>query len=150
MRHTDVAREEIADLLGDLFAGFESRDWDRMADLVAEKVHLDHTSLGAPAPEDLTGEAIVARWGRGLHERKKNFHLLSRPRIRVSGSRAEVTVNCYACNVLDADLGGGVWECWGRHDISWQHTENGWKATAFVFTVAQTRGDERVHTHTLD
>ncbi|SFW70710.1 nuclear transport factor 2 family protein [Amycolatopsis australiensis] len=150
MRHTDVAREEIAELLGDLFAGFESRDWNRLAQLVGEKVHLDHTSLGAPAAEELTGAELVARWRRGLHERKKNFHLLSHPRIKVDGGHAEVAVNCYACNILDAGLGGGVWECWGRHDIAWHHTEKGWKATSFVFTKAHTRGDDRIHTHTLD
>jgi hypothetical protein len=131
-----------------MFVAFEERDWDRFTGLLDDEVDLDHSSLGAPRVRLRAGE-LIDRWRAALHERKKNFHLLSRFHVDVAGGHATVSFNCYAANILDDSLGGGVWEVWGRHVITFRRTADGWRVAGMRFVKAHARGDERVHTHTL-
>jgi SnoaL-like domain len=131
-----------------MFVAFEERDWDRFTDLLADEVELDHTSLGAPLVR-LPAGALIDRWRAALHERKRNFHLLSRMHVDLHDNSATVTVNCYAANVLDESLGGGLWEVWGRHVITFGRTASGWRVSGMRFVKSHSRGDDRVHTHTL-
>ena len=52
-----------------------------------------------------------------LHAKKKTFHMVGHHRVRAGGDTAAVTVKGYAYNVLDDDLGGGMWEVWGDYDV---------------------------------
>lgn len=135
-----------------MFMAFEERDWDRFTDLLADEVELDHTSLGAPLVR-LPAAALIDRWRAALHEHKRNFHLLSRMHVDLRGDppgeTATVTVNCYAANVLDESLGGGLWEVWGRHVITFGRTASGWRVSGMRFVKSHSRGDDRVHTHTM-
>ena len=140
----------ITAIVDAMFVAFEERDWDRFPDLLDDEVDLDHTSLGAPATLRLPAAELIAKWRATLHARKKNFHLLSRFHIEVAGERATASFNCYAANVLADELGGGVWEVWGRHRITLRRTASGWKVAGMTFTKSHSRGDDRVHSHTLD
>ena len=65
------------------------------------------------------------------------------------GDTATVAVKGYAYNVLDADLGGGMWEVWGAYDIPLRRDGAGWKATGITFNAWHRRGDDAVRTHLL-
>ena len=88
-------------------------------------------------------------WRQGLHPRKKSFHLVGHHRVRVDRDTATVAVKGYAYNVLDADLGGGMWEVWGAYDIPLRRDGAGWKATGITFNAWHRRGDDAVRTHLL-
>lgn len=141
--------ESIADLLADLFGAIEQREWGAVRRLLDDEVHVDHTSIGG-VPLDLTADELVHRWRVTLHAKKASFHLLSRCRVTVCGDDATARLNCYACNVLADELGGGRWEVWGTHVITLRRRDAGWKARGFVFTKVHARGDERVYTHVLE
>jgi hypothetical protein len=138
----------LAEIVDAMFVAFEERDWDRFVDLLDDEVELDHTSLGAPLVR-LRAAELIDRWRAALHERKKNFHLLSRFHVDSDGEHATVWFNCYAANVLDDSLGGGVWEVWGRHVITFGRTPFGWRVSGMRFVRSHSRGDDRVHSHTL-
>jgi SnoaL-like domain len=86
---------------------------------------------------------------QGLHPKKKSFHLVGHYRVRVKDDATAVTVKGYAYNVLDEDLGGGMWEVWGAYDIPLRRTGDGWKATGIAFHAWHSRGDASVRAHLL-
>jgi hypothetical protein len=153
MRTAEITKaadeRQLTAIVDAMFVAFEERDWARFPDLLADEVDLDHTSLGAPRVR-LRAPELIDRWRAALHERKKNFHLLSRFHTDIADEQATVWFNCYAANVLDESLGGGVWEVWGRHVITFCRTVSGWRVAGMRFVASHDRGDERVHTHTLD
>lgn len=143
------AAGELAALVDDIFDAFEQRDWDCLRAAVADEVELDHTSLRGGQVERFTRDEIVAWWQSGLHPKKRNLHLQGRYRIRQQGDTASVSFNCYVLHALVEELGGGLWECWGRHTLSFRRTPDGWRATRFAFARFHARGDESVYRHTL-
>ena len=78
---------------------------------------VDFTSLDGGTPATITGAQLVDGWRRGLHPRKKSFHLVGHYRVAVDGDTATARVKGYAYNVLDDELGGGMWEVWGAYEI---------------------------------
>ena len=112
-------------------------------------VNVDFTSLGGGEPARITNVQLVDGWRQGLHPKKKSFHMVGHYRVRVDGDTATAAVKGYAYNVLDEDLGGGMWEVWGAYDIPLRRTEVGWKATGMAFHAWHSRGDESVRTHAL-
>jgi hypothetical protein len=116
--HTD-----IIDLVNSIFDTVDAKDWESALTLFEPSVEVDFTSLNGGEPATITSAELVGGWRQGLHPKKKSFHLVGHHRVRADGSTAAVAVKGYAYNVLDEDLGGGMWK--------------------------HSRGDESVRTHLL-
>jgi hypothetical protein len=89
----------------------------------------------------------VDRWRQGLHAGKKSFHFVGRYRVTADGGTGTVSVKGYACNVLDDEFGGGMWEVWGVYEIPVRRAPEGWRAAGITFSAWHTRGDDSVRTH---
>ena len=142
-------RERIGDALDRMFRGFEEYDWAAVRSVLGRRITFEQTSIGGVAIERSREEAL-AGWQRSHHEQKINFHLLGRYWTRIEGSHATVAVNCSVCKVLDSALGGGMWQVWGRHDITLRRTGAGWRVVGLEFTKIYSVGDDRVYAHTTD
>jgi hypothetical protein len=142
-------RSEIIEFVDSIFDTVDAKDWDAAEKLFEPSVNADFTSLGGGEPARITNVQLVDGWRQGLHPKKKSFQLVGHYRVRVDGDTATVAVKGYAYNVLDEDLGGGMWEVWGAYDILLHRTEAGWKATGMAFHAWHSRGDESVRTHVL-
>jgi len=142
--HTD-----IIDHVNSIFDTVDAKDWDSALTLFEPVIEVDFTSLGGGDPAKITRDELVDGWRQGLHAKKKSFHLVSHHRVRVTGDTATVAVKGYAYNVLDEDLGGGMWEVWGAYDIPLRRTETGWKAIGIAFHAWHSRGDDAIRTHVL-
>jgi SnoaL-like domain len=142
-------RTDIIDHVNSIFDSVDAKDWDRALTLFEPAVEVDFTSLNGGEPATITRDELVDGWRQGLHPRKKSFHLVGHYRVRVADDTAAVAVKGYAYNVLDEDLGGGMWEVWGAYDIPLRRTEAGWKAAGIAFRAWHSRGDESVRTHVL-
>jgi hypothetical protein len=142
--HTD-----IIDHVNSIFDTVDAKDWDSTLTLFEPLVEVDFTSLAGGEPAKITGGELVDGWRQGLHPKKKSFHLVSHYRVRVEDDTANVAVKGYAYNVLDEDLGGGMWEVWGAYDIPLRRTGTGWKASGIAFHAWHSRGDAAVQTHLL-
>ncbi|MEU7690427.1 nuclear transport factor 2 family protein [Microbispora hainanensis] len=95
-------------------------------------------------------DALVGGWRTGLHARKQSFHTVSNFAVTVDGAEAHVTTKGYSYNLLDAELGGGMFEVWGVYRLRLVRQAVGWKVTAFAFDAWHTRGDEAARTHRLE
>jgi len=137
-------RTEIIELVDAIFDTVDAKDWDAVEQLFEPKVSVD---FGEPAT--MSNVELVAGWRRGLHAKKQSFHLVSHHRVRVDGDAATVAVKGYAYNVLDEDLGGGMWEVWGAYEIPLRRAGGRWRASGMTFRAWHSRGDEAVRAHTL-
>jgi hypothetical protein len=137
-------RTEIIELVDSIFDTVDAKDWDATERLFEPTVVVD---FGEPAT--MSNVELVDGWREGLHAKKKSFHLVSHYRVQVNGDTATAAVKGYAYNVLDEDLGGGMWEVWGAYEIPLRRTDVGWRASGITFRAWHSRGDDSVRTHTL-
>ncbi|HZR50991.1 MAG TPA: nuclear transport factor 2 family protein [Streptosporangiaceae bacterium] len=142
-------RRAIVELVDTIFDTVDAKDWDAAEALFDTAVLADFTSLNGGEPATISNTQLVDGWRQGLHAKKKSFHLVGHHRIRITGDSATAHVKGYAYNVLDDDLGGGMWEVWGAYEIPARRTPAGWKATGLSFFAWHTRGDDAVRTHLL-
>ena len=140
---------DIIEFVNSIFDTVDAKDWDAAENLFGPAVDADFTSLNGGVPVTITNVQLVDGWRQGLHPGKKSFHMVGHHRLRVEGETATVAVKGYAYNVLDEDLGGGMWEVWGAYDIALRRVGTGWKATGLAFHAWHSRGDESVPTHRL-
>jgi hypothetical protein len=144
-----VDRAEIDDVVNAVFDTVDAKNWPVCQELFADEVALDFTSLNGGEPATVTSAQLVDGWDAGLHARKQSFHTVTNLAINVDGAEAGVTAKGYAYNLLDAELGGGMWEVWGVYRLRLVRQAEGWKVTALAFEARHTRGDDAVRTHTL-
>lgn len=147
---TDDTGAVVVTLVRSLFDAIEERDWDEVGTVLAERVTVDHTSLVGGSPRQLSREELLTAWRRSMHPGKRTFHLLGHCRVSADGDTATAGFGVYVVNVLVDELGGGMWEAWGRHTVTFHRTAAGWRASRFVFDKLHTRGDETVYAHTAD
>ena len=142
-------RSEIVEFVDSIFDTVDAKDWAAVETLFTPAVTVDFTSLDGGEPATITNAQLAGAWRNGLHAKKKTFHLVGHHRVRVDGDTAAVTVKGYAYNVLDDDIGGGMWEVWGDYDIPLRRDGDRWKATGITFRAWHSRGDAAVRTHAL-
>jgi hypothetical protein len=97
----------------------------------------------------LISEAAPTSRGRATPSGLFRHPLVSHYRVRVNGDTATAAVKGYAYNVLDEDLGSGMWEVWGAYEIPLRRTDAGWRASGITFHTWHSRGDDSVRAHTL-
>lgn len=105
---------DLIEFVNSIFDTVDAKDWDAAENLFGAAVDADFTSLNGGVPVTITNVQLVDGWRQGLHPGKKSFHMVGRHRLRVEGETATVGVKGYAYNVLDEDVGGGMWEVWGH------------------------------------
>lgn len=144
-----AARLEIVDAVDRIFDTVDTKDWDAVEHLFTDRVWADFTSLAGGEAAEISNVQLVDGWRAGLHAKKQSFHMVGHYRISVGGDSAVAHVKGYAYNVLDTDIGGGMWEVWGSYDIPFRLTDADWRATGMTFNALHTRGDDKVRTHLL-
>ncbi|MGI5160272.1 nuclear transport factor 2 family protein [Microbispora sp. CA-102843] len=145
-----VDRVEIVDVVTAVFDTVDAKNWPVCQELFDDEVDVDFTSVNGGEPARMSAEALVDGWRTGLHARKQSFHTVSNFAVTVDGAEAHVTTKGYAYNLLDATLGGGMFEVWGVYRLRLVRQAEGWKVTALAFHASHTRGDEAVRTHRLE
>jgi hypothetical protein len=144
-------RTEIIELMDELFHAVDTKDWETVASLFdsEEKVVVDITSFKGGEPAILSVDVFVDSWQQLLHPKKKTFHLSGGYRVSTDGDRGTVAAKMYAYNVLDQNIGGGMWEVWGVAEIPVHRAVAGWRATGLSFFAWHGRGEDYVRRHTL-
>ena len=146
----DDARDEIRELVDELFIATDRKEWDRAEALFASgPVEVDMTSLIGGAPFTTTARALFAGFRVGLHAGKLSHHMATNYRIVLDGEAGEVWVHGYAWNLVPAmPADANVWETWGNYRLGVVWTDAGWRLSAFRYYSRRTAGNEAVRTHT--
>jgi hypothetical protein len=87
-------RQAVEDMVTALFVAVDTKDWKRTADLLAEQVHFDVTSLAGGEPGLVSRESIIEGWRSGLEPIQAVHHQAGNYEVEIDAEGA--TVLCYA------------------------------------------------------
>lgn len=120
----------------------DQREWDRLAEVFAERVRLDYTSLHGGEPADLTLAQIVEAWSSLLSGFDATQHLIANHLVTVEGDTAVCTASFQATHRLTNPFGSPLWTLGGTYRVDLIRTDNGWRIGGLVMTVAWADGNK--------
>ena len=128
-------RESITEAVNTLFVAVDNRDWDTVRAVLADKVHFDVTSLGGPAPQELTPDQIIGGWDSGLAPIEHVHHQSGNFLIQVHGDEAECFCYGIALHHRRVKSGNNTRRFVGSYDYRLRRMDGRWRITQFKFNV---------------
>jgi 3-phenylpropionate/cinnamic acid dioxygenase small subunit len=119
----------------------DQRDWDRLADVFADEVTLDYTSLNGGEPATLTPAQIVDAWREALGAYDATQHIIGNHLVTVDGDAAACTASFQATHYKKVDFGSPLWRLGGTYRFTLVRGGNGWRITSVVMTATWGEGN---------
>jgi hypothetical protein len=126
-------RERVIDTVNSLFLAVDERDWDGMRGLLADRVVFDVTSLGSPAPRDMTAAEIIASWQEGLANIEAVHHQSGNFRVTVEGDQASCFCYGIAYHYRLVESRRNLRVFVGTYDYRLAREDARWRITHFKF-----------------
>jgi 3-phenylpropionate/cinnamic acid dioxygenase small subunit len=137
-------RENITELINNLFVAVDNHDWAAARACFAERVHFDMTSLGEPAPAELAPEQITSAWESGLAPLEAVHHQSGNFRVRVAGDEAECFCYGIAYHYRRVRSGNNTRLFVGSYDYRLVRAGETWRITHFKFNAKFVDGNLRL------
>lgn len=137
-------RESIIELVNGLFVAVDNRDWAGAGACFADRVHFDMTSLGEPAPVELTPEQITSAWQSGLAPIEAVHHQSGNFRVRVAGDAAECFCYGIAYHYRRVRSGNNTRLFVGSYEYRLARAGGAWRITHFKFNAKFVDGNLRL------
>ena len=134
-------RESVTELVNSLFVAVDNRDWAAARACFAERVHFDMTSLGEPAPAELTPEQITSGWQSGLAPIEAVHHQSGNFRVRVAGDEAECFCYGIAYHYRRVRSGNNTRLFAGSYEYRLVRADETWRITHFKFNLKFIEGN---------
>lgn len=143
---TDLRR-----LLDKLFVLTDAKAWEELRTLfVNDTMIVDMSSLAGGGPVEMTADELIAGFTAGLHADKISHHMATNMQVVLRDTRAEVTAQGYAWNLVTTlPAGKDFWETWGSYRLTCQQVGKKWRIDGFSYFSKHTRGPDAVRTHTV-
>ncbi|TYC08140.1 nuclear transport factor 2 family protein [Actinomadura syzygii] len=122
----------------------DQREWDRLAEVFADSVTLDYTSLNGGEPAVLTPEQIVEAWSGLLGAFDATQHLITNHLVTVDGDTAVCTAAFQATHRLTDPFGSSLWTLGGNYRFVLVRTGGAWKIAAVVMTATWGDGNRNL------
>ncbi|CAN5164841.1 nuclear transport factor 2 family protein [soil metagenome] len=142
----DADRLEVVQVITRMAWLTDSRDWDQLRDVFADRVMLDYTSLTGGQPARLAPVELVAGWQAGLGGLDVTQHLVSNHLVWVDGDRAEAIAQFQATHVLANPHGDPTWTLGGHYRFGLIRAEAGWRIDAVRMTATWAAGNQQIMT----
>ncbi|MFC8424666.1 nuclear transport factor 2 family protein [Streptomyces sp. NPDC057236] len=113
-------------------------EWDELAEVFADQVTLDCTSLNGGEPVTLTPARIVDGWRTGLGVYTATQHLLTNHLVDLDGAGAVCTAAFQATHRKTDD---SLWTLGGSYRFDLLRKDDGWRITGVVMTVVWSEGE---------
>jgi hypothetical protein len=142
---TLVAKDRIVDVINSLFVSTDRRDWNAVRACLAERVHMDMTSLAGGEPADLTPAQIVAAWEEGLRPLEAIHHQAGN--YRVTARERDADASCYgiASHYRRTRSGKNTRVFVGSYDFHLTSADGTWKIDLFRFRLKYLDGNPALH-----
>lgn len=125
-------RAVIVELLAELAAATDARDWETVAGLLTDAC----VAYGARGPA-----AAVRRMQDHLGGVGPTHHLLGNHRVTVPGDEARSLTYGRVHHVGAGPMAGSSYECMGEYDDRWVRTDAGWRIARRSFEIRISLGD---------
>lgn len=122
----------------------DRRQWDALAEVFADEVTLDYTSLAGGAPAQVGCDALVGSWRQLLGTMTATQHLLGNHLVTVDGDAAECTAQFQATHLADMAPGEGRWILGGHYRFGLIRVSGQWRISALTMTVAWSSGNQAI------
>lgn len=116
----------------------DQREWDELAEVFADQVILDYTSLNGGEPVTLTPARIVDGWRTGLGVYTATQHLLTNHLVDLDGAGAVCTAAFQATHRKTDD---SLWTLGGSYRFDLLRKDDGRRITGVVMTVVWSDGE---------
>ncbi|MER6346531.1 nuclear transport factor 2 family protein [Streptomyces sp. NPDC001595] len=116
----------------------DQRAWDELAEVFADQVTLDYTSLNGGEPVTLTPAQIVDGWRTGLGVYVATQHLLTNHLVAVDGDSAVCTAAFQATHRKTDD---SLWTLGGTYRFDLARSNDRWRITGVVMTAVWSDGE---------
>jgi hypothetical protein len=120
-----MEQEIIIEIITNLFAGADERDWQKVESTMAQTVLLDYTSMAGGEPTQLTPVQITNAWAAFLPGFDHTHHQLSGFEVKENNG----TANAHYFGKAEHFIGNGVWIVEGSYDTELQKINSDWKIT---------------------
>jgi len=134
-------RQAVIDAIVALFIAVDERDWKTARACLADRVHFDVTSLGAPEAAEMTAEEIIAAWRTGLAGIEAVHHQAGNFRVLVSGDTAECFCYGTAHHYRRVQSGRNLRLFVGSYDYRLARDGDAWRITQFKFNAKFVEGN---------
>jgi 3-phenylpropionate/cinnamic acid dioxygenase small subunit len=115
----------------------DQREWARLAEVFADQVTLDYTSLNGGEPVVLTPTQIIAGWQEGLGVYSATQHLVGNHLVTIDGDSAVCTASFQATHRKPDD---SLWTLGGTYRFDLTRTGDGWRITGVVMSTVWSDG----------
>ncbi|NUW46137.1 nuclear transport factor 2 family protein [Nonomuraea rhodomycinica] len=122
----------------------DQREWDRLAEVFADSVTLDYTSLNGGEPAVLTPAQIVEAWSGLLGAFDATQHLITNHLVTVDGDTATCTASFQATHRLADPFGPPLWTLGGTYRFDLVRSAGAWRIGAVVMTATWADGNRNL------
>ncbi|MFI6294179.1 nuclear transport factor 2 family protein [Nonomuraea sp. NPDC050790] len=120
----------------------DQREWNRLAEVFADSVTLDYTSLNGGEPATLTPAQIVEAWSGLLGAFDATQHLITNHLVTVEDGTAVCTASFQATHRLANPHGSPLWTLGGTYRFDLVRSGGGWKISGVVMTATWADGNK--------
>lgn len=124
----------------------DRREWERLAEVFAEQVTLDFTSLNGGEPAVLSPAQIVEAWTGVLGSLDATQHLIADHLVTVDGDTATCTANFQATHRLANPFGSPLWTLGGTYRFDLVRQSGTWRISGVVMTATWADGNKDLMT----
>jgi hypothetical protein len=136
-----VAKQQISDVITDLFVATDRRDWDTVLGCFAPEVLLDMSSLTGVAPSTVAARDIVSGWETGLAPLRAVHHQIGNLKIELEPGAAHATCYGTATHYLPNASGRNTRVFVGSYDLTLERDGGRWRITRFRFECKYVEGN---------
>jgi hypothetical protein len=135
--------EAVREIVAGVAYHIDAKRWSELRTLYAEDVRTDYTSLFGGAPQQQSGEALIAGW-RGALEKVRTQHPLGPIAVDLDGAGATAHCHVRALHHAPGAPGGELWEVLGHYVFSLEQGVSGWKITAMKLETLLQTGNSKL------
>jgi hypothetical protein len=135
------ARQQIVDVITDLFVATDERDGPAVIACFTPDVHFDMSSMGGGPAASMRAEAIAAAWKQGLAPLAAVHHQAGNFRVRLRGDEADASCYGIASHYRPHPSGRNTRVFVGTYDFGLRREGGRWRIALFRFRLKYAEGN---------
>jgi SnoaL-like domain len=134
----------LQEVVTKMFVYADRRDWTGLRSVLADRVHVDYTSLNGGEPATMPADELVAAWNGALSVFQATQHLVGNFLIESLTDDA-ATVTCYAqaTHFRPNDVAGSLWTLGAHYRFELERAV-GWRIAGVTMTTVWGDGNQHL------
>lgn len=129
--------DKIIEIVKDIFAGADERNWTKVQNAMAQDVWFDYSSLSGNPPAMLASKQIIEAWKRFLPGFDETRHRLFAFKVTQAKNRAVIYFEGKADHFIDNE----IWTVEGNYKVEAVKEINEWHVDKIIFNLMKQSGN---------